>query len=34
MGAAHQALVLHYLHHVQREREDVHITATNVIAAL
>lgn len=30
MGAAHQALLLHYLHHMWRKRE-VHITAINVM---
>lgn len=31
MGAAHQALLLHYLHHMWRKREEVHITAINVM---
>lgn len=30
MGAAHQALVLHYLHHAQRKTEGLHTTVFNV----
>jgi len=30
MGAAHQALVLHCLHHVQRKTEGLHTTVINV----